>query len=70
MIVCDVTAPAAAVLGHFEWRSADDHVKVLIMRNSMDMNFPHQCVTEGVPVGVMAMERAAERLELVVQSSH
>ncbi len=54
MIICDVIVPAATILGHSEWRSVDDHSKVLIMRNSMAMNFPTHFLTEGVPMGVSA----------------
>lgn len=36
--VCS-SVPAATILGHSEWRSVDDHPKVLIIRNSMAMNF-------------------------------
>lgn len=51
VLICAVIVPAATILGHSEWRSVDDHPKVLIMRNSTAMNFPSH-VAEGVPMGV------------------
>ncbi len=48
VLICAVIVPAATILGHSEWRSVDDHPKVLIMSHE----FPYTCVAEGVHMGV------------------